>query len=65
MKNNTIIKIILVVIMLLGIGFSISNFLSVRLSARSKIATWYYVGGIFECMGRGNECDPFAFLPGG
>jgi len=63
MKNN-IIKMILILIMLLGIAFSISNFLSVALNASPKKATWVYANGVFECMGQGDECDPFAFLGG-
>jgi uncharacterized alpha/beta hydrolase family protein len=62
--KRKVVKIILVLIMVLGVVFSISNFFSVNLHA-DKTATWYYVGGIFECIGRGNECDPFAFNPGG
>ncbi len=60
-----VIKIMLVLIMVLGIAFSISNFISLELRADGKICTWYYVNGIFECIGHGNECDPFAYLPGG
>ena len=63
--RKKLVKIILVLIMMLGIGFSISNFVSLDLRAGDKTATWYYANGVIECMGRGNECDPFAFLPGG
>jgi hypothetical protein len=60
-----VVKMALVLIMLLGIGFSLSNFITLELKANPKTATWYYVNGVFECMGHGNECDPFAQLPGG
>ena len=63
MKRN--IKIVLILIMILGIAFSISNFLSVELTAAEKTGAWVYKNGVRECMGFGNECDPFAFLPGG
>lgn len=58
-------KIILVFIMLLGIGFSISNFFSLDLDAVEKTGAWVYKNGVRECMGLGQDCDPFAFLPGG
>ena len=64
MKNN-IIKIMLILIMLLGTAFSISNFLSVEVHAVERISTWIYLNGEIHCMGHGNECDPFAFDPGG
>ncbi len=60
-----VIKMMLVLIMILGIAFSLTNFVSLDLEAGPKISTWYYVNGVVECMGRGNECDPFAYLPGG
>jgi hypothetical protein len=51
-------RIIMVVIMLLGIVFSISNFICVELKAAVKQGTWVDVGGgNLECMGLGNECD--------
>lgn len=55
----------LVLIMILGIGFSISNFISVKLKAGDKIASVVYRNGTWECMGFGNECDPFDFIPPG
>jgi hypothetical protein len=55
----------LVLIMVLGIGFSISNFFSVDLQAGAKTSSWIFKNGVWECMGFGNECDPFAFLPKG
>jgi len=63
MKKLT--KIILVLIMILGIGFSISNLISVKLKAGEKICTWVYRNGAWDCMGLGTDCDPFAFLPPG
>ncbi len=61
-----VIKMTLVLIMVLGIGFSFLNFISVELKAAGeKTSTWVYANGVIECMGHGNECDPFAFLPGG
>jgi hypothetical protein len=63
MKN--VIKITLVLIMVLGIAFSLFNFISLELKAGEKTGAWVYKYGVRECMGFGNECDPFAFLPGG
>jgi hypothetical protein len=60
-----VIKITLVLIMVLGIAFSLSNFISQDLNAGEKNGSWVYENGVKECMGFGNECDPFAFLPGG
>ncbi len=65
MKMKKYIKIVLILIMILGIAFSISNFLSVELTAGEKTGTWVYRNGVRECMGIGSDCDPFAFLPGG
>jgi hypothetical protein len=53
----------LVLIMLLGIAFSLSNFITLELKASPNKAAWYYANGVIECMGQGNECDPFAYLP--
>jgi hypothetical protein len=60
-----VIKITLVLIMVLGIAFSLSNFISIELKAGEKTGSWVYKNGVKECMGFGNECDPFAWLPGG
>jgi hypothetical protein len=49
--------------MVLGIAFSLSNFISLELKAGEKMSTWYYANGVIECMGHGTECDPFAYLP--
>jgi hypothetical protein len=58
-----LIKMMLVLIMLLGIAFSLSNFITLELKASPNKAAWYYANGVIECMGQGNECDPFAYLP--
>jgi hypothetical protein len=58
-----IVKVMLVLIMVLGIAFSLSNFISLELKAGEKMSTWYYANGVIECMGHGTECDPFAYLP--
>ena len=60
-----VMKVMLVLIMVLGIGFSLLNFISLELKAGAKTAAWVYRNGTWDCMGLGNECDPFAFLPGG
>ena len=60
-----VIKITLVLIMVLGIAFSLTNFISLDLKAGGKTGTWVYKNGVRECMGIGNECDPFAWMPGG
>lgn len=60
-----VIKIMMVLIMILGIAFSLSNFISFQLEAGEKTGSWVYENGVKECMGFGDECDPFAFLPGG
>ena len=59
------IKITLVLIMVLGIAFSLTNFVSFELKALEKTGSWVYKNGVRECMGFGNDCDPFAWLPGG
>jgi len=59
-----VIKITLVLIMVLGIAFSLSNFISLELkSAGAKTSAWVYKNGVRECMGIGTDCDPFAYLP--
>lgn len=60
-----VIKITLVLIMILGIAFSLSNFISQELNTGEKTGSWVYRNSVRECMGFGNDCDPFAFLPGG
>ncbi len=58
-----VVKIVLVLIMLLGIAFSLSNFITLELKASPYKAAWVYANGVFECMGQGTDCDPFAFIP--
>jgi len=58
-------KIVLALIMILGIGFSISNLISVNLKAGEKTSVLVYIHGDWVCMGIGNECDPFSFIPPG
>lgn len=55
MKNT--IKFILIAIMILGISFSISNFMSMELKAGFADGVWVYSGGEWVCRGSGNECD--------
>jgi hypothetical protein len=54
----------LVLIMVLGIAFSLSNFVSIDLHA-AKTSVWIYKNNVWECMGFGDECDPFAPVPRG
>ena len=52
-----ITKIILIVVMLLGMAFSISNFIFPgKLKAGTLRGTWVDIGGDLECLGAGNEC---------
>lgn len=52
-----IAKIIMLILMLIGITFSISNFSSVEIEAGSKKdGACLYLNGKFRCMGDGNEC---------
>jgi hypothetical protein len=54
------IKIILIIIMLLGIVFSILNITSVGLKAwpgnGEMMGIWIYINGHEECADDGNEC---------
>jgi hypothetical protein len=53
-----VIKIILIIIMLLGIVFSISNFIIPgKIKAASEKGVWVYVNGDWECTGDGESCD--------
>jgi hypothetical protein len=54
-----ILKIVLIVIMILGIAFSIFNFVSIKTEAlnSSDRGAWVIVNGNWECGGDGNECD--------
>ena len=53
-----ILKIAMILIMLVGIAFSITNFLSVESKAEgSTRGAWVYVNDTYRCMGDGNECE--------
>ena len=62
-KMKKTFKIIMVVIMLLGIAFSISNFTSMELKANGLRGMWDYDDGKEVCMGDGDECDIFTGFP--
>jgi hypothetical protein len=62
--KKKVAKIMLVFIMVLGIAFSLSNFVSIDLHA-AKTSVWIYKNNVWECMGFGDECDPFAPVPRG
>ena len=52
------INIIMLLIMLLGIAFSISIFISAELKAGSGMrGVWVDHGGHVECADEGKECD--------
>ena len=61
--KKKVVKIVLVLIMVLGLGFSLSNFIALELKASPYKAAWVYANGVIECMGQGTDCDPFAYLP--
>lgn len=59
MKKSTGIKIIIIIIMILGIAFSISNFFPVEVKAEGPGIMGIWVDlpdGSFKCMDFGNEC---------
>jgi len=62
-----IIKIIMVILMLMGIGFSIFNFLSVEIKAGGGgipiKGAWVYSAGQYRCMGDGTDCTIGMFEP--
>ncbi|HLP44373.1 MAG TPA: hypothetical protein VK469_00395 [Candidatus Kapabacteria bacterium] len=51
-------KIMMILVMLLSVGFSIFNFLSIESKAVTNPlkAAWVYSAGEFRCMGDGNDC---------
>jgi hypothetical protein len=51
------LKILMVVIMILGIAFSVTNFISLQLKAAGMKGIWVYDFGTKTCEGLGNECD--------
>ena len=57
-KGINVAKVVLIIIMLLGIGFSVSNFVSLELEAAPDRGVWVDLGsGVKECAGDGDECD--------
>jgi hypothetical protein len=53
-----IIKIVMILMMLLGIAFSISNFISVELKADVlRGIEWTWPDGSVDCVGFGIQCD--------
>jgi len=50
-------KVIAVLIMISGILFSISNFISLELKAGGGKGSWVFCLGTYRCMGDGNECS--------
>ena len=52
-----ILQVTMVLIIILGVLFSISNFTSRELKAGSLLGTWVECpDGSFRCMGDGTEC---------
>ncbi|MGD2088815.1 MAG: hypothetical protein PVH61_21730 [Candidatus Aminicenantes bacterium] len=53
-----ILKVTMIVLMILGITFSISNLIPEEVDARTFRATWVEMpDGTLDCMGDGNDCD--------
>jgi hypothetical protein len=53
-----IVKFILVVIMFIGIAFSIINFISLDAKASKGLqGVWDYDNGVRKCLGIGDECN--------
>ncbi len=50
------IKIVIVLIIILGIVFSSSNFMSAKIIALGGKGAWVYSNGAFVCKGIGNDC---------
>lgn len=59
-------KIMMIIVMFLGLGFSIFNFFSVESKAISNPlkAAWVYSAGEFRCMGDGTDCTIGFLEPG-
>lgn len=49
------LKVAMTVIMILGIAFSVFNFISIELKATAFGAS-VFSGGDFRCMGDGSDC---------
>lgn len=53
-----ILKPTMIILMILGITFSISNFMPKKIDAFVETAAWVLnPDGSFDCQGEGNECD--------
>ena len=60
------LKIIMIIIILIGIVFSISNIVSTELKAGGMKGIWVYDFGTQTCEGLGNQCDiTLGFEPNG
>ena len=58
-----IAKITMIVFMLVGIGFSISNFITVELKAKcNRDGSWVFNGPDKECMAPGDVCCTGGFM---
>lgn len=54
-----ILKILMVVLMLIGSTFAISNFISPKLKAEGLNGSWVYKNGVKVCIAPGSECSTF------
>ena len=50
------LKVAMTVMMILGIAFSVFNFISIELQADPPFAAWVFSGGKFRCQGDGSDC---------
>lgn len=62
MKN--VIKIMMIIIMLLGIVFSLSNFISLELNADGNLGYWEIWPDGKECIPPGSDCTTNFEEPG-
>jgi len=57
MKTKKLLKVTVVLVMLLGILFSISNFTADNLGAAAKWEQlWEWEDGTYDCLGAGQGC---------
>jgi hypothetical protein len=58
MIKKRMIKAIMIIIMIVGIALSISNFFSLELRATRVVweQLWEWGDGTYDCMGDGNSC---------
>ena len=56
MKTKKILKVTMVLLMLLGIIFSISNFIADNLHAANWEQLWEWEDGSYDCLGDGQGC---------